>query len=172
MLRSSFKALHRVRFPSVANLRHPTTSSKRFTAFWLRQTRILAATMRPLDILSVTGRALFFRFLHDRRIVLQRELSEICPSANDLKDVFSDAERAAATSCWLDETFNGDFLPLVDVPHSTLSNGARKASYTAFFREAGANTGGRVFLHLEAVMRGWKHVDSSGFQTTDRLGRF
>ena len=126
----------------------------------------LAATMRPLDILSVTGRALFFRFLHDRRIVLQRELSEICPSANDLKDVFSDAERAAATSCWLDETFNGDFLPLVDVPHSTLSNGARKASYTAFFREAGANTGGRVFLHLEAVMRGWKHVDSSGFQTT------
>ena len=126
----------------------------------------LAAAMRPLDILSVMGRALFFRFLSDRRIVLRRELSEICPPAKDLKDVFSDAERAAATCCWLDETFNGDFLPLVDVPHSTLSNGARKAAYAAFFREAGANTGGRVFLHLEAVMRGWKHVDSLGFQTT------
>lgn len=126
----------------------------------------LAATMRPLDILSVTGRALFFRFLHDRRIVLPQELGEICQPANDLKDVFSDAERAAATSCWLDETFNGDFLPLVDVPASALSNGARKAAYAEFFREADVNTGGRVFLHLEAVMRGWKHLDSSGFQTT------
>ena len=126
----------------------------------------LAATMRPLDILSVMGRALFFRFLHDRRIVLPRELSEICPPATDLKDVFSDAERAAATSCWLDETFNGDFLPLVNVPHSTLSNHSRKSAYTAFFRQAGVNTDGKVFLHLEAVMRGWKHVDSTGFQTT------
>lgn len=126
----------------------------------------LAATMRPLDILSVTGRALFFRFLHDRSIVLPRELSEICPPATDLKDVFSDAERAAATSCWLDETFNGDFLPLVSVPHSTQSSRSRKSAYASFFRQADVDTEGKVFLHLEAVMRGWKHVDSTGFQTT------
>lgn len=39
-----------------------------------------------------------------------------CPSeARDgvtLKDVFSNARRAAETSAWLDEIFNGDFLPL------------------------------------------------------------
>ena len=126
----------------------------------------LAATMRPLDILSVAGRALFFRFLHDRRIVLPRELSEICPPADDLKDVFSDAERAAATSCWLDETFNGDFLPLADGPHATLPTDARRAAYTAFFRQADAITDGKLFLHLEAVMRGWKNVGGSSFQTT------
>jgi hypothetical protein len=70
----------------------------------------LAGRMSPLEVLSVAGRALFFRFLHDRRIVLAEELHEICPKAKDLKDVFTDAERAAATSCWLDETFNGDLL--------------------------------------------------------------
>ena len=126
----------------------------------------LAATMRPLDILSVTGRALFFRFLHDRRIVLPRELGEICPPADDLKDVFSDAERAAATSCWLDETFNGDFLPLVDGHHAALPSDARGAAYAEFFRQTDANTDGKVFLHLEAVMRGWKNVGGSSFQTT------
>lgn len=126
----------------------------------------LAATIRPLVILSVTGRALFFRFLHDRQIVLPQELAEICPLAHDLKDVFSDAERAAATSCWLDETFNGDFLPLVDGLHSALPSDKRKAAYAEFFRDADAETEGKVFRHLEAIMRGWKHVDGASYQTT------
>lgn len=126
----------------------------------------LAETMRPLHILSVTGRALFFRFLHDRRIVLPRELAEICPPADNLKDVFSDSERAAATSSWLDETFNGDFLPLVDDLHSALPSTKREAAYAEFFRDADAKTEGKVFLHLEAIMRGWKLVDRSRYQTT------
>ena len=126
----------------------------------------LAGKMRPLDILSVTGRALFFRFLLDRRIVLPRELIDICPSADNLKDVFSDAKCATATSCWLDATFNGDFLPLVDGFDSTLPAVARESAYTEFFRNADENTNGRVFRHLEAIMRGWKYVGSSSFQTT------
>lgn len=69
-----------------------------------------------LEVLSMAGRALFFRFLHDRGIVWPKELGEICPSAArdgaTLKDVFANARRAAETSAWLDETFNGDFLPL------------------------------------------------------------
>ena len=126
----------------------------------------LAAAMPPLEILSVTGRALFFRFLHDRQIVLPHELAEISPLAHDLKDVFSDSERAAATSCWLDQTFNGDFLPLVDGLHSALPPNKREAAYAEFFRNADIKTEGRVFLHLEAIMRGWKHVDGPNYQTT------
>ena len=126
----------------------------------------LAGQMLPLEILSVTGRALFFRFLHDRRIVLSRELADICPSADNLKDVFSDATRAAATSCWLDETFNGDFLPLVDGLDSTPSPETRMRAYRKFFRDIEEKTSGRVFQHLEAIMRGWKHISGSMFQTT------
>ena len=126
----------------------------------------LAAKMPPLEILSVTGRALFFRFLHDRKIVLPGELAEICPPANDLKDVFSDSERAAATSCWLDKTFNGDFLPLVNGLHPGLPPSEREAAYAEFYREAHAKTEGKVFLHLEAILRGWKHVEVSSYQAT------
>ena len=122
--------------------------------------------MLPLEVLSVTGRALFFRFLHDRRIVMPKELHDICPSAENLKDVFSDAARAAATSCWLDETFNGDFLPLVDGLDSTVPRAKRMQAYGKFFRDAEEKTNGTVFRHLEAIMRGWKHVGGSSFQTT------
>ncbi|MCK1477913.1 N-6 DNA methylase [Bradyrhizobium sp. 197] len=124
----------------------------------------LAGRMSPLEVLSVAGRALFFRFLHDRRIVLPAELHEISPKAKDLKDVFSDTERAAATSCWLDETFNGDLLPLVDeVAHADPAK--RLAAYRKFFREADKKTDGKIFLHLQAIMRGWKHLGDSTFQT-------
>ncbi len=126
----------------------------------------LAGKMLPLEVLSVTGRALFFRFLHDRRIVMPEELPDICPSAENLKDAFSDAARAAATSCWLDETFNGDFLPLVDGLDSALSPVKRMHAYRKFFRDADEKTNGTVFRHLEAIMRGWKHVRGSSFQTT------
>lgn len=126
----------------------------------------LAEQMQPLEILSVTGRALFFRFLHDRKIVRPGELADICPPADSLKDVFSDATRAAATSCWLDETFNGDFLPLVDDPHLTLTSKTRLRAYKKFFREVDKRTNGEVFHHLEAIMRGWKHISGSMFQTT------
>lgn len=125
----------------------------------------LAGRMSPLEVLSISGRALFFRFLHDRKIVLAQELHEVCPKAKDLKDVFSDAERAAATSCWLDETFNGDLLPLIDeASHSNPTK--RLAAYRKFFRDADVKTGGKIFLHLEAIMRGWKHVGDSTFQAT------
>ena len=125
----------------------------------------LAGTMSPLEVLSVAGRALFFRFLHDRRIVLVEELQEICPKAKNLKEIFGDAERAAATSCWLDETFNGDLLPLIDEA-AHVDPAKRMSAYRKFFREANSKTDGKIFLHLEAIMRGWKHVGKSTFQTT------
>ena len=40
--------------------------------------------LEPLHVLSIAGRALFFRFLIDRRIVLNGEIQEICPDADNL----------------------------------------------------------------------------------------
>ena len=89
-----------------------------------------------LEVLSMAGRALFFRFLIDRRIVLENELSGpdgICPAATELKDAFSSAEKAAQTSAWLDATFNGDFLPLIDESIPLDDRAAREAAYLRFY---------------------------------------
>lgn len=129
-----------------------------------RASEDLTDKLRPLEVLSVTGRALFFRFLLDRRIIVESECAEICPKAIDLWDVFSDAEKAAATSCWLDETFNGDVLPLVPELRADADADARLTAYRKFYRRADAATQNRVFLHLEAVLRGWKSLGRSSFQ--------
>ncbi len=103
------------------------------------------------DVLSLVGRALFFRFLKDRQIVTERDTKRIAPQANELLACFDNAENAYATSQWLDRTFNGDFLPLRD-------NGNR-----AFF----LNIAGRsklVFGHLSAIVRGLKPVGSEDYQ--------
>ena len=96
-----------------------------------------------LEVLSTTGRALFFRFLLDRRIVRDEERTEICPSAESLRDAFSSANAAAETSCWLDETFNGDLLPLGQhvVPEPKQSD--RLRAYGAYFKKAGDKTAGQ-----------------------------
>ncbi|MGD0091126.1 MAG: N-6 DNA methylase [Planctomycetota bacterium] len=126
----------------------------------------LAGKMEPLEVLSVTGRALFFRFLLDRRIIQdsERERGEICPPADELKDCFSNAEKAAATSCWLDETFNGDLLPLA--PHLPFDADAeqRREAYAKLYNRMGADTGNKVFLHLQAILRGWESLPGSTFQ--------
>ena len=57
------------------------------------------------------GRALFTRFLGDRGL-LAKPLKLSRPS--EAASLFDTTARAAETSHWLDETFNGDFLPLSD----------------------------------------------------------
>jgi len=126
------------------------------------------APLKPLEVLSTTGRALFFRFLHDRGIVRRDDLADICPGivSGDLLDVFSNASKAAATSAWLDETFNGDLLPLVEGVNPETSRAQRRKEYLAFYKAAGETTGGRLFAHLEAILRGWDNVGGSNFQYT------
>jgi hypothetical protein len=124
--------------------------------------------LKPLEVLSTTGRALFFRFLHDREIVRRDDLPDICPTATagDLLDVFSNASKAAATSAWLDETFNGDLLPLVEGVNPGTSRTQRRKAYVAFYEAAGNATGGLLFAHLEAILRGWDNVGGTTFQYT------
>ena len=111
-----------------------------------------------LEVLSMAGRALFFRFLIDRRIVLENERDDICSAANELKDAFSTAEKAAQTSAWLDATFNGDFLPLIDESIPADSRDAREAAYLRFFKRTEHLAGKRIFTHLHAILHGWSAV--------------
>lgn len=68
------------------------------------------ASMDPPGALSLVGRALFIRFLVDRRVLDDRQIQTICGAPTE--ECFSSAARAAQMCQWLDETFNGDFLPL------------------------------------------------------------
>lgn len=111
--------------------------------------------LQPLDVLSLCGRALFFRFLIDRRIVVPDELAEICRMASDLRDAFSNAQKAAATSAWLDATFNGDFLPLFEEKLDSDDREGREAAYLEFFRKTEKTAGKEIYLHLQAILEGW-----------------
>lgn len=107
--------------------------------------------LNPLDVLSFLGRALFFRFLWDRRIVRQSELRSVCPQAESPGDCFRNVKNSIATCRWLDETFNGDLLPL-------------SGGYETIFSHANSKTNGKLFLHLRAILEGWEHVGTAAFQ--------
>src|SRR5262249_37005268 len=115
----------------------------RLRTLLMHSARRLAATpqLRP-DVLSLLGRALFFRFLRDRQIVSQDDIPQVAPKATTWKDCFDGPVNTAATCRWLDETFNGDFLPL--------SGGSSEG----YFRGIDSLTKGDVFNHLTAVVLG------------------
>ena len=118
-----------------------------------RSSKILIETysLNPMDVLSFLGRALFFRFLWDRKIVRAGELPSVCPQAESLGDCFCNVENSVETCRWLDETFNGDLLPF-------------SGGYSDVFRQADEQTGGRLFLDLRAILMGWKNVGIEAFQ--------
>ena len=124
--------------------------------------------LNGLTVLSMTGRALFFRFLIDRNIVCKEDLPVICSAIKDgdLRDVFSSAERAALTSVWLDETFNGDLLPLVEAITNTTQSSERQQLYLQAYQAAGEKTSNDVFNHLEAILKGYDAISAGHVQLT------
>ncbi len=127
--------------------------------------------IEPLEVLSMAGRALFFRFLIDRRIVREEELGDICPQAGCLKDSFANAENAALVSAWLDDTFNGDFLQLIDESIPETDRAARHRAYSQYYSEVEQRVGHEFFDHLHAILNGWSKV-GDGFQTELDWGDF
>jgi predicted RNA methylase len=103
------------------------------------------------DVLSLVGRALFFRFLRDRHIVKKTNLKSIAPGAAELDECFDNAQNAYDTCRWLDDTFNGDFLPLSD-------KGSRK-----FFDKIGERST-TVFSHLKGILCGDDPVGVDEYQ--------
>ena len=112
------------------------------------------------DVLSLVGRALFFRFLHDRQIITDQNSDQIAPGASTLKTCFDTVENSAATCGWLDRTFNGDFL--------RLSAGGG----IDFFEGAGRRTQGKVFDVLGAILRGEQPVGNRHYQGRFDWGTF
>lgn len=110
-------------------------------------------SLNPLDVLSFLGRALFLRFLWDREIIRPDELHSVCPQAESLGDCFLNGANSVDTCQWLDETFNGDLLPL-------------SSDYPSVFKQAEEQSGGKLFDHLQAILEGWEHVGDEAFQTT------
>jgi hypothetical protein len=123
--------------------------------------------LEPLDVLSMAGRALFFRFLIDRKIVLPNEKTGICPAADALMDAFENAEKAAQTSAWLDETFNGDFLHLIDESIPADNRPAREEAYSQFYKRIERKAGKGFFRHLHAILNGWRAVGGNVQQEFD-----
>lgn len=106
----------------------------------------------PLDVLSCIGRALFFRFLRDRKIILEKELQElISPIIKSWEDCFANADNSISVCNWLDNTFNGDLLPF-------------SQDKETFFIQAQQSSDNGLFLHMQAILLGWEHVGNTSFQ--------
>jgi hypothetical protein len=128
--------------------------SAMFKLVWSVADRLAALKLKRVDVLSLMGRALFFRFLCDRHVVQDDGgyVRRIAPKATSIFDCFINAENAASTSAWLDKTFNGDLLPLTD------------GGDCGYFEEIGQRTGGRVFFHLSAIIRGEEPSGDENYQ--------
>lgn len=113
----------------------------------------LAELIGPSNVLSLLGRALFFRFLCDRNIITNRDTKRIAPKASSLLNCFDNSENAYATSQWLDRTFNGDFLPLDD--------GGSRASFDTIAKKSSD----LLFFHLNAITQRFKPVGKEAYQT-------
>jgi SAM-dependent methyltransferase len=120
----------------------------------------LAEKLDRDDVLSMVGRALFFRFLRERRVITEHDRKIIAPRATDLRSCFDDAENTAATSAWLDRTFNGDFLPLTGNGNLT------------FFKGLASKTQHGVFNHLSAIVRGDEPAGAEDYQRKLDWGDF
>ncbi|HEX3531813.1 MAG TPA: N-6 DNA methylase [Thermoanaerobaculia bacterium] len=130
-----------------------------------------SSKLPPLEVLSLAGRALFFRFLVDRGVVLPDEAPSICPSARELREAFATVAGAAETSAWLDKTFNGDFLPLIDEEElPSKDREARQSAYLSYYGKLHKLTDGTIFVHLDAILRGWHSVDGRHVQPTLDFG--
>ncbi|NQT88159.1 N-6 DNA methylase [bacterium] len=105
------------------------------------------------DVLSLIGRALFFRFLRDRRVIEDDHVGGIAPGTDGLRACFDSPKHAAATCQWLDDTFNGDFLPL------------GSGGTFAFFQELTPAAGEAISFHLKAILRDYEPAGKHYQQT-------
>lgn len=92
------------------------------------------------EVIALTGRALFFRYLIGRGIIGAEHRRAIAPLALSLAECFSTAANLAETNRWLDETFNGDLLRLPD------------QDYPAYFARLIQDRGERVTRPLAAIL--------------------
>ena len=109
----------------------------------------LAATgLSNENAISLAGRALFTRFLADRQLLT----SPLPCNAIDPAHLFDTPQCIAATSEWLDKTFNGDFLPLPSKALKDLAPDACKTLTHIMYRAPA----GQLYLDWQ---EDWAHLD-------------
>ncbi len=108
------------------------------------------------NVLSLIGRALFFRFLVDRKIITENSLSQISPTAMNLECCFDNPQSAYSANQWLNRTFNGEFLPLDKGGDLAFFNGIPELAFT----------------QLGAILHNFKHVGKQGLQMKLNWGDF
>lgn len=105
--------------PYLSNVRPGRAAKRR----WIEQvvlsllddaiTRLIKLCSVPsTEAISLVGRALFVRFLADRNLLAEKDAQRI--AGQTIGQLFDAAPQAIAINEWLDETFNGDLLPLDD----------------------------------------------------------
>lgn len=141
----------RATFPFLANFRPNIASHRKWISGIVL--RLLRNAIRELlqhkeitnnDAISLTGRALFLRFLGDRHLLPDH--------LGPPEEVFNDVRLAEAASRWLDVTFNGDFLPLSDRLFSKLSEAALYPLGNILHRAEG----GQLYLGWQEK---WNYLD-------------
>lgn len=110
------RGTERTLFPVLANQRPGIATNPRQ---WITNVvlNLLAQSIRELrecsiddaDAVSLVGRALFTRFLGDRGL-LDDAIASL--GVAEISDLFDSPAQVRRTCRWLDDTFNGDFLPL------------------------------------------------------------
>jgi hypothetical protein len=120
----------------------------------------MASRLNRADVLSLVGRALFFRFLFDRQVIKADDIAKISPTAGHIANCFGSPEAATATCRWLDVTFNGDFLPLT------------KGGDRSFFDSINKKTDGAVFTHLSAIIQRGRPTSATTYQLPLDWGDF
>ena len=74
--------------------------------------KLVASKLSEQQVIALVGRALFFRFLVDRGIVVEKDATTIAKDANGLVEMFSTPGHLVQVCSWMDLTFNGDLLSI------------------------------------------------------------
>jgi len=111
--------------------------------------------LQPAEALSLVGRALFMRFLGDRKILPAEAPFK---GVTSLERCFETPEAAASTCRWLDATFNGDLLELPSGGGST------------YFSILHNSSRGSALVDLSAIMRGDSPLGEGFYQGQLRWG--
>lgn len=101
------------------------------------------------ETIALIGRALFLRFLRDRRIIPD---DNPLPGVPRFSDCLATPAYAAASCRWLDDTFNGDLLSLPE------------GGNQAYFTRLAAHGGTTALDDLSAIIRGEKPLGDGAYQ--------
>lgn len=122
-----------------------------------------APQLSAQQVIALVGRALFFRFLADRGIVVRADAPTIAKGANGLEEMFSTPAYLTQVCSWMDCTFNGDLLSIGGKDYETLLVGIgdglpevcrhlSNIQYRAVGGQLPLNWGGIEFRHVPVDM--------------------